>query len=162
MAIFAKLARDHPEVLQYRSDLALSLLQSRPNSFEPLAELAPAEEAFKRAVAIREELARTRARGHRYQNDLAWSYLELSYLYGATGRSALREETVKRAVAILEGLTRSVPEDIQFQRSLAKGYGNLGEYYQAIGRTARAEEAFDQAVAILEGLTRSHPESTRF
>jgi tetratricopeptide (TPR) repeat protein len=122
-----------------------------------------AEDAHKKAIAIRQELANANPENIEYQDALAHSYNELGIIYlRSRGRIADAEQAHTMALAIRQKLAAARPGDVRFQHVLASSYGNLGNLYKNARRPTDAERSFQAAFRLQQGLAAAHPEVTKY
>ena len=115
--------------------------------------LMEAEQAYKRAIAIWEDLARENLSEHK--SDLAKSYNNLGILFGITGRFDKSEEIYKKAIVLWEELTKEQPSI--FKSYLIKCYEDLGVIFCITDHDNEAEETYKKAIVLWEKLTKENP-----
>jgi tetratricopeptide (TPR) repeat protein len=144
--------REHPTVTEYQRDLAGSLddvgvLQSETGH------AAEALDWFRRALAIREQLAREHPTVTNYQSDLADSLNNIGTLLKDMGHAAKALESYRVALAIRERLVRENPTVTKYQSDLAGGLYSVAcvRAIQARATTdpAEAKKHADDAMAAL-------------
>jgi serine/threonine-protein kinase len=141
-----------------------AVLQEQGQTFARLADLystisrqTQAEEAYDRALAIRQKLAAEHVTSAEYQKDLADSHNKLGLLYRDTGRHDLAEKAHRQGMAIRQKLVAGHPTVAAYQYDLADSFNALGLLYRATGRYADAEKAFLDVIAIQRKLVAEQP-----
>ena len=121
LAILERLARDHPGVAEYQSDLAASHQRDRPTCSSltgrpaEALDVVPPGDHDPRAAGPRP------SRVLPYQNELAQSHHNIGVLLTDTGHPAEAMDAFRRAVAILEPMARDHPTTAEYQYALADG-----------------------------------------
>jgi tetratricopeptide (TPR) repeat protein len=161
LAIWERLARDHPADTRYQRGLANSLNDIGSVHWET-GHRAEALESFRQALAIRERLAHDHPDVTDCQSDLALSLEDIGIVLWETGRKAEALESARRAVAIFERLARDNPTVARYQDKVAGIHCNIGTVLWGMGHKAEGLESVRRAVAIRERLTRDHPDVTDY
>ncbi|MGE3818973.1 MAG: tetratricopeptide repeat protein, partial [Isosphaeraceae bacterium] len=161
LAIFNRLARENPSIIQFQTDLATIHL-NLGNLLSDIGQAGAAREALGRALAIWERLARENPAIIRFQSDLATSHNALGRLLQATGQLGTAREALERALAIREHLARENPAITQYQSQLAISHHSLGLFLNATGQALEARASYERALAIRERLAREHPAIIEF
>jgi len=117
-----------------------------------------ARNAYAKAAATAERLARAEPDRADYQRDLAASYDRMGYLYRALGQGEAAREAFANALAIAERLARAEPDRPGYQRDLSVSYERMGDLYGALGQGKAARETFAKVLAIAERLARAEPD----
>jgi tetratricopeptide (TPR) repeat protein len=119
-------------------------------------QLAAAEKAFRRALAIRERLVADFPAEPAYCLNLAQSYDALGQLltdpYRAPGRYDEAEAFLDKAVNLLKRLVADYPPAPEYQMELAHSYQSLGILLEERGRAREAEQAYRQGIACYKAL----------
>jgi serine/threonine-protein kinase len=152
-----QLVQEHPEVLEYQGDLAvtyrnLGVLQGESGR------RAEAERSYGEARRLFEKLAQEHPEVTEYQADLARTYTGLGNLQQESGRRGEAERSYGEARRLYEPLAKEHPQVPAYQTGLTGTYGNLGLLQAESGRGAEAERSHGEARRLLEQLAKQHPE----
>jgi tetratricopeptide (TPR) repeat protein len=156
VVIQQKLANAHPELIQFRSDLAASysavgyLLNVTGRPVEALA-------AFERSLAIVRKLAGANANVTRFQDQLAGAYGSIAWVYKMTGKPAEALAEYEHELAIRRKLIEADPSVRMHQTHMATCLGQIGGIHREAGRHSEAARASREASAILERLSILEP-----
>jgi tetratricopeptide (TPR) repeat protein len=154
--IFAGLAAQHPDVPQYRQELANSH-NNLGNLLRDLGKRAEAEVAHRAALKLREELAAQHPELPRYRQDLAASHNNLGVLLYDLGRSAEAEVAYRAALKLREELAAQHPAVPEYRQDLARSHNGLGALLYQLGKLPESEAACRAAVKLQEELAAQHP-----
>lgn len=161
LAIRVKLARDHPTVTAYASDLAhshinLAILQSETGDAK--AALA----SYGRAVAIAEKLACDNTLIPAYASLLASAHSNLALLHGQSGNAKAALGSYAKALAILQRLARDKPAADEYAIALATSHNNCGILLGQQGDVKAALASAGKALVIREKLARDNPNTFEY
>jgi tetratricopeptide (TPR) repeat protein len=120
-------------------------------------EHAAAEAAYRKALALREQLVRDDPVNLDFLRDLAWSRNNLALTFAVTQRPVAAEAGFREAIALLEqhvAAAARLPDD---WATLAWSHGNLGVLYSRTKRLQEAVGEYDQAIDVLKRLAHDHP-----
>ena len=117
---------------------------------------------FRRAIEIREQLARDNPTISKYQNEVAAYYVDVGLLERKMGRAADAEASFRKAIEIRDKLARDHPGFSDYQEGLAWCYADLAYVQSATGRPTDATESHGKALEIREQLVRDHPASAKY
>ena len=123
--------------------------------------LDEAEQHCRKALDIREHLARTWPDDPVQQNELATAEHALAVVYHDRKPSEA-ESHYDRAVAIRTALVRDHAEAEGYQAALAEDYANLGLLYRRTGRDAKTTAIYGKAEDLLRPLVDRHPAEARY
>jgi eukaryotic-like serine/threonine-protein kinase len=160
-AILERLARDHPAVAQYWSDLAGSY-NNTGILLRATGRVTEALESFRRALEIRERLVRDDPAVADYQRNLAVSHHNLADLQHQAGLPGEALESHRKAMAIEERLERDHPTLAQYRADLARSYEHIGGLLSDTGHPAEAMDSYREALAIRERLVRDHGDVAQY
>ena len=118
------------------------------------------ENAFRRAVAIRRQLAADFPNQPEIRLDLAMSHNALGVLLSPP-RMREAEAAYAEAQAILKQLAADYPTRPDYRQALAGIYNNLGNLFHETGRPKEAEDAHTEALAIRKQLAVESPTRPR-
>jgi serine/threonine protein kinase len=149
--------RDDPD-LMVRQDTALAFSEVASIQFQ-LGQTAAAEENFRQAVALLENLPPEQRLHPTCQDRLAEDYTYLATLTGAAGRVEETERLYRRILAIREQFARANPEEAQWQTGLAHAELLLGAFHQGRSQWSDAETHVQRAVALYERASEMSPEA---
>jgi serine/threonine protein kinase/tetratricopeptide (TPR) repeat protein len=111
-----------------------------------------AEAAYRRAMAIIEQLVAEEPLSHDYRRDLARIQANLGELLRHMGLTAEGEQLLRSAIASWGKLVGERPSVSQYQHELAQDNITLGRLLLESGERAEAASLFHQAIALLEKL----------
>ncbi len=158
--IFERLAVNHPEVSEYRSNLILgyNMLADR---LTDNGKLGQAEETFRTGIAAGEKWVRVQNQLAEAQTRLAESYQGLGFLL--LGRKdAVAGEAFLKALSICKKLAAKDGQSDRHALCLATVSRGLGEVYRSMGQLKKAEAAFEESIIASERLTRKSPDNPAF
>jgi eukaryotic-like serine/threonine-protein kinase len=156
LAIRERLAREHPQVREYASDLAASLNYIGRLQVEA-GHLTEALVSHKRSLAIRQRLATENPTVASLERDHAWSENNVGTVYEGMGRHVEALESYERARAIFERLARENPAVTRLQIDLAWSHGHIAHLEQEMGRLEQALESRRAAHEISVRLAKEKP-----
>ena len=111
----------------------------------------------RKALSIRETLAKTTAPDVEAQAELAKSYSLIGDLLKVTGQTDGMLEQYQKAQALLESLTAAEPANRKIRRELGTAYVRTGRAFTAGGNVSGALELFRKAFALAEELSAADP-----
>jgi tetratricopeptide (TPR) repeat protein len=117
-----------------------------------------ARDAYAKALAIAERLAKAEPDRADYQRDLSVSYERMGDLYRALGQGEQARDAYARSLAIRERLAKAEPDRADYQRDLSVSYNKMGDLYRALGQGEQARDAYAKALAIRERLAKAEPD----
>ena len=161
LAIYDRLAREHPSVIEFQRSLA----ESQNNLGILLAatgQPAKARAALEQAISIREQLIRDHPSDNAFQSGLASSRGNLANLLSDTGQPADAKSALEQAISIQERLVRSNPKVTEYQRDLGGSYNNLGLLLHSLGDPTKALAVFRKGIEIQERLVGEYPNVAEF
>jgi serine/threonine protein kinase len=115
------------------------------------------ENAFRRAVALGQQLAADFPTRPELRQELAGSHNSLGILLKATGRLMEAELAYGEALAIHKRLAADFPSRPEFRQALAGSHNNLGGVLADTGRLEEAVSAFTEALTIRKQLAHDFP-----
>jgi len=121
--------------------------------YRKLKRLDEAEELYKRALKLREALAKENP--DKYRLDLAWTYNNLGVLYKKTNALHASEKEHYKAWELRKTLAQQNPKKYTF--FVTCSMHNLGELYSEMNETKRAEHFFTEALNIRRKLIVTNP-----
>jgi eukaryotic-like serine/threonine-protein kinase len=113
--------------------------------------------SYRKALAIREELATSGAVASAGQLDLWSSYLNVGGILRETADTAGALKLHQNARAVLDDLLRKTPDDLKLVRSAAQTASTLSLSYVQSGRLDEATEAARRALLLDERLLSANP-----
>jgi serine/threonine-protein kinase len=157
VAILGSLVTAHPTHVEYRRTLAAT--------FYDLARLydhlggrpAEAEQAFRRSLGLRLELAGDPAADPGDRLGLARGYYGLALLLDRNSRWGEAEDLYQRAVNLQEKLAADFPENREYRSDLANSLYEMGYLFARTDRRPEATRVYERLVAIQEGLLSDFP-----
>ncbi len=122
----------------------------------------PAEEKFRRALTLMQELPEEYRTRPEARNLVALCQNQLAFMASDHNRSEEAEQRYRESFQLLEGLAREQPTDPKAQNGLATAEHNLGVSCQLRQRLLEAEKHYLRSVAIRTELVRDHPEDQNY
>jgi serine/threonine-protein kinase len=150
-AVFAELARLHPDVPSYRLHLAIShdnlgSLRSTRGQFKE------AEEALRQALALRQKLAGDFPDIPGYRRDLAVSHNNLGSMLQDRGQFEEAEKAYRQALALRQMLAGDFPAISGYREDLGITYFSLGKLARVGGQPEASMEWYARAIGVLQPL----------
>ena len=115
-------------------------------------------EAFAKALAIRERLAREEPERADYQRELSVSNNNMGDVYLTLGQGEAAREFYRKDLEITARLAQMEPDRSDYQHDLLMSYGKLSDLYRSLGQGEAAREALAKTLAIGERLARKEPD----
>jgi serine/threonine-protein kinase len=165
LATLEELVRDHPDSAEYRDSLATaynflgSLLMNSGSGGPTFHRI---QDAYEKALAIREQLARDHPRVQEYQSELARVYNNLALYHYVANHNDPAADNYTKALALREQLARKHPDVVAYHKAVAKTHHDLGLLFRRAGRWPEAERSFHQALAVQEQLLERHRQVSDF
>jgi serine/threonine protein kinase len=127
-----------------------------------LGDTAGALDSQRKALAIRDRLARLEPANKEFQRELLYSYARVADLYITLGQPAIAVEYFGKASVIAKSLAAADPSNDVLSLELDQVYFALGKALGGpstanVGDTTKASEYLGKALAIDEKLAASHP-----
>ena len=116
------------------------------------------ENAYRRAVALGQQLARDFPHRPEFRQELALSQIALGRLLRVADRSSEAEPVYVESAAILKQLAADFPNRREFRQALAGVLNNLGNLFVDSGRLTEAENAQAEALVIRKQLAADCPD----
>jgi serine/threonine-protein kinase len=170
LEIRERMALAHPRGARFQNELAKSHV-NLGNLDINAGRVAEAVEHFQKARAIGEQVAADPEPdldfptdlGQRYNsraallNDLARSYLNMSYAQFAAGETAESLRSREQALAVAVQLVRDHPADREQQALLANCQTDIAVLLDHIGRPEASLRAYQEGRAVLEAMVEANP-----
>jgi tetratricopeptide (TPR) repeat protein len=121
-----------------------------------------AEETYRQAEALLEELSAESPGDPDFRHRLAVIHNNLGTLYQSTQRWPQAEAAFQKAVAVLEQLEREQPAVLRNRHDLAVHHANLIGLYQQMGKSGQAEAAFQKSIKLVDGLLAGDPKNEEY
>jgi serine/threonine protein kinase/Flp pilus assembly protein TadD len=150
-AFWEEFARDYPDVLAFRSDLAGQYLLLAGLH----GHLSHHEEAFstsQKALAISEQLVRAQPTVNSYQEMVLASCGEAGYQLAALGRTQQSDDLCRTRIEFFEKLSHQFPTVSCTRLNLALIHKQWADNLRKKSRRPEAEKEYRQAIRILENL----------
>jgi len=125
-----------------------------------LGRVQDSESAYRRAVALGQQLAADFPNRSELRLELAMSRSKLGSLFHENGRLKEAESAFADAMTIFEQLAADFPTQSEFRQGLAGIHNNLGNVFYETGRLKEAEDAHAEALAIRKQLAADDPKGT--
>ena len=148
-SLWAGLARDYPDALDYRTSWRRSTSTSAP-PWRWRAGKPRRGAEYRAGLAIARKLTDDAPAVTAFQGILASGLNTLGDSQAWSGELAGSLETYRQSLAILQPLTAEFPADTEFQDRLASAHRGAGSALLSLGRDDEAIGHFDQAAAILK------------
>ena len=123
--------------------------------YKNLRDFEKSEEHYKRALLLREELAKRNPDA--FNSDLAVTLNNLGSLYFDLREFEKSEEHYKRALLLREELAKRNPD--AFNSDLAMTLNNLGSLYSDLREFEKSEEHYKRALLLCEELAKRNPDA---
>jgi tetratricopeptide (TPR) repeat protein len=153
-AVFEQLTADFPDRADYWVDLARCY---EGPAWSALDDPRETELACRRALEIRERLAREHPAEPSYLDDLAQNYRGLGLRLQLIGKFDDAEHEYRRGVGIAETLHASHPDVAGYRKTLASALAGLGQRLLDAGRYAEAEPLLRRALILQQKLIQEFP-----
>jgi tetratricopeptide (TPR) repeat protein len=151
------LVDDFPNWPDFRDKLA-TVSMNLGYLLRPTSRPKEAEEAFRKSLAIRKQLAKDSPTSRDVQLAVARGYKAIGDILGDMGRHKEAREAFTDALSILKPLAAEFPKRLDYRAHLAGSYNNLG--WSLISTTNRLKEAetdLVEAVALEKQLVKDNP-----
>jgi serine/threonine-protein kinase len=158
---FERLAREQPDVGQYRDDLGHTYVHLGLALAE-LKECDAAVQAYRDAVEVQEPLVREQPAKPEYRQDLAETQFFLGQLLMNRGQKDAAGQAYRTALDLQEQLVREHPGLPRYRKDLARTHMHRGLLLQSLGERDGAAQAFGTALDLQEQLVREHPTVTEY
>jgi len=156
MKIADRLARDHPDLVEYQGALADSY-DNLASSRRRAGQFREAEAAYGESLAVRERLVREHPDVPDYAYGLADEQAKLGLHYRHLGQPAQAEEAHRAADALWDRMAGDHPENPHYAVLRGAIRSSLGELMLDLDRPGEAVARSDQAIAILQGALEKEP-----
>jgi tetratricopeptide (TPR) repeat protein len=117
-----------------------------------LGEYVPAEEAFRRAIALLEQLRAEFPSEPRYWVALAESYSSAATTLSVRERHEEAERELSQVLVLRQRLVADFPDVANYRQDLALAYSQLAVHQLNTGRLPQAEDSCTQAIDLFEKL----------
>jgi serine/threonine protein kinase/tetratricopeptide (TPR) repeat protein len=114
--------------------------------------LEQAVQSYRKALALRERLARDNPAVTEYEGDLAWTQFELGTLHARADQPAEALKALQQAVERQHRLVERAPKVTAFRRALGRQLGGLGDVHRKLDNQKEAAQAYQEARQLLEHL----------
>jgi len=152
--VLAQLTADHPDVPDYRQELAITY--NHLGNFWRDTQPKKAEKAYGESQRLREQLVADFPTVPLYRQELAASYHDLGLVRQAAGRGADAEKAYEKSLDVLEKLAADYPRVPDYRAEVAASYNNRGILLQTGNRLPDAEKAYRRGLEIVEKLVADH------
>jgi tetratricopeptide (TPR) repeat protein len=151
IAIWAKLANEHPQQRAYRQHLAYAHWDLAA-VVTAQKRLPQAEEIYRQALNHWQKLVDHWPDDPWTRNELASSHGLLADLLKTTQRPQEAEKAYGQALALQQQVVTAAPTNAGYRLRVAEWHDRLGELFEGLGRLVQAEQQRRQALAIVEKL----------
>jgi serine/threonine protein kinase/Flp pilus assembly protein TadD len=159
-ALCHKLARDNPQVPEYRAELAWThddLADLLIGKGEQGPRSQEVEKHRRRSLELREKLVAECPAVTEYRQALAVSYCHLGDCFVNNSRLAEGEQAYRQGLKVQEKLAADFPNVPSFRGDLAIYHDCLGRFLHGMGQFDKAEQGYRQGRAIWEKLAADFP-----
>jgi tetratricopeptide (TPR) repeat protein len=148
---------------QNRLDPTLRLQTGRAHGrvgkiYELLGQQQEAEQAYREALTIFDEMARDFPDQPDYRFELAATCNALCWQQTTTGHPQQAEELFQRALTVLSPLVIDFPNRADYRSELSRSHNSQGELWRQTRQKALARTAYEQAVAVNRQLVQDFPQ----
>jgi serine/threonine-protein kinase len=161
LAAYRELADDHPDITEYRFQLA-SVHGNLGQLMQQAGRLEAAETEYNNMMAISRELAAAYPAVTSFLRHVAKGHELLGWLHTQTGETSQREAEYRTAMTLWQKLADDNPTVTEFRIGLAKMHNNLVGALLQTGRRVEAEAECRQALEIKQKLADENPAVTDF
>jgi tetratricopeptide (TPR) repeat protein len=151
-----RLARDHPEIPQYREDLAATL-RIMGGCYSLLGKTAEAMEAYKKGRVLLERQILADPADLTSRSSLAVIINNVGIHQLEQGRPDQALPSFQRNLAIHQDLVKSDPTNAHYRQMLAYAHSNVGTAQFQLARFQDALQAYRDALAFHEALALAYP-----
>jgi tetratricopeptide (TPR) repeat protein len=109
--------------------------------YAQLGQPVAAEEAYRQAIALLEELAAESPLKARYRTEQADSHLGLAYVLAFVGRRSEADQACRKFLAVMEALADEFPEQPLYRNKLVHGQVHLAWWAAETGDYRQGENA---------------------
>jgi tetratricopeptide (TPR) repeat protein len=158
-----RLAEEHPQVPEYRRDLARSY-HNMGNMLTGQEKWQAGEAAFRAAIKELKRLVEEDSRVPPYRQELAYAHYGLGLALAGKGDFPGAGGEHRAAAQLLHQLVVEHPQDTNYAVHLVVVYRTLANLVLDGGRPAQALEWYDKGILALEGIPRKEndPEDTAY
>ena len=154
-ALWERLARAHPQAIDFQSDLAgyyllIGHLQ------RAMGRRRDASLTYQRATEILERLVSRQPEVADYRADLSSCYEILGLLAALAGRMDDARQSLERSLALREQLVEDFPQRPEFRMELANAYRELATEIFA-GQPPKVQKQLHKALSLLNQLVADYP-----
>ena len=160
-AVFERMSRERPSVVQYEDDLAGCYL-NMGNLLRAMGQLAAAIDSYRKGLKVFERLEREHPSNTQVRLDLAVSHTNIGNVLNDMGPRDDALTSYQRALPIHERLVAENPGVHDYESGLAGDLDNIGNLLSAMGHHAEAIESHRRALGMYQRLASSHSSVTRF
>jgi tetratricopeptide (TPR) repeat protein len=161
LALDNDLAKDFPDQLDFRSDLAASYA-NLGNLLRDTGRPKDAEAAYRDALKLHQQLVAAAPDRPDLRQVRAKCQLNLGILLSDLGRPEEAETALGDGLALLTQLAAELPRRADIRQEMALGHLNLGIVLKDTDRPKLAEAAYRDALAIFEKLAEEFPQRSDF
>jgi serine/threonine-protein kinase len=140
--------REPVEAAEITSDLAETHMRVGSIYYARLGDPAAALAHFRKALTVREELARQQPRNVNVRADLARSYFAVGELSFHFNDAAMGWQCYEKCFELREAMTRENPGDYRLKQELAGGYASRGDLHLRVGDCRRALADYQRCFAL--------------
>ena len=159
--VFERLARDHPDKIEYRQALATTY-NWLGETMRTHGDTQPdAGKAYESALLLQRELVHEKPDTDQYRRELARTHYNRGILRYSTGNLEGTDSDFREAIQLLEPLADKEPDSAAAQE-LARVYNNLGILLRRENRLPEAKTFYERAIMIHEGLAKRQPDNREF
>jgi serine/threonine protein kinase/Tfp pilus assembly protein PilF len=155
------LARDHPAMIDYQSDLTQSYL-ALVMTYGQMGQSAKADAVHQKLLEIVERLPLAQPNAPKYRHELANTYHSLAWYYQSTARMDKAEQIYDKALTLRRQLVQESPRGTEFQRTLGQLHHERGILYCKLRRLPEGVEAYKEAIRVREQLLQEAPSNPNY
>jgi tetratricopeptide (TPR) repeat protein len=155
-ALEAESATDAVRAVLAQSHLSIG------NALLDMRKPADGLQAYRKALALRQELADAHPAVAEFQRDLAQSHNSIGNALQGRGQPAAVLRAYREALAIRQKLAAVYPAVAGYQSDLAGSHYNIGMVLMGTGKPEEARQAYREALAIWQELAAVYPAVAKF
>jgi serine/threonine-protein kinase len=127
-----------------------------------LGDPAGSLESFRKALALREEMAAAAPANEAMQQDLARTYNAVGEISFLSRDPAAARTYYEKCLQVREALHRAKPDSPRHKRELAAACGNFGDVHVRSGDPEAARRQYDRALTLCRELANADPQNVDF
>lgn len=149
---------NNPEILVVREDIGVGN-ETIGNILRQMRRLDEAEAAYRRSLAIYEDLAREQPDKEKWQAHLADAWLLIGLASAGEAKNQEALDAFRKSLALWQKITVSANAPVEWRRRLAIVYRQIAHQLESLGQRSQAVEAMRSNIAVIEQLAAANPDN---